>query len=172
VRYGTRPTEAVKGRVNGQLKGRLATAVLALVLAGCGDSATTGPSLTTFAAGFSKDRVEFRQLGGDLARALGGAHSRTDAQLATELAHLSKRARVQADRLKRLDPPPAYKDIVNKLTTGLTAVALDLRRISRASIRNDAQTASDATHALIAHSARVKAADVAISKALQHSTTN
>ena len=147
-------------------------AVLALVLAGCGDSTTTTSSLTTFAAGFSKDRVEFRRLGVDLAQALGGAHSRTDAQLATELAHLSKRARAQADKLRQLDPPAAYRDSVDKLTAGLGAVALDLGRISRASRRNDAQTASDATHALIVHSARVQAADVAISKALEHSTTN
>jgi hypothetical protein len=172
VRYGTSPTEAVKGQVRG-VKGRLATAaVLAIVLAGCGESGNMGASLSTFAAAFSKDRVQFRKLGVELAQDLGGAHSRTDAQLATEMAQLSKRAHVQAVKLKQLDPPAAYKNSVNKLTIGLSAVALDLRRISRASIRNDAQTASEATRALIAHSARVKAADVAISKALQHTDKN
>jgi hypothetical protein len=155
------------------VKARLATAaVMAIVLAGCGDSGNSGPSLSTFAAGFSKDRVQFRQLGVELAQALGGAHSRTDAQLATELARLSKRAHAQANKLKQLDPPADYKGKVDKLTNGLSAVALDLRRISRASVRNDAQTASEETQALITHSARVKAADVAISRALQTSSRN
>ena len=145
------------------MKARLAiAALLATAVAGCGSSGMSQSNLTTFAADFSKDRVQFRALGKELANALGGAQSRTDAQLATKLARLGKRAHAQAAKLAQLDPPAAYKAIVDKLTAGLSAVAVDLHRISRAAIRNDAQTASTATRRLIAESARVKAADVAI----------
>jgi hypothetical protein len=148
-----------------------AIAVLATAVVGCGSS-TSGGSLSVFAAGYSKDRVQFRQLGTALANALGGAQSRTDTELANELARLAKRARTQVAKLKQLDPPAKYRDHVNELTAGLSAVALDLQRISRAAVLNDAQTASEATQALIVQSARVKAADVAISDALQaHSTS-
>jgi hypothetical protein len=50
-------------------------------------------------------------------------------------------------------------------------VAADLHRISRAAIRNDAQTASTATRQLISESAHVKADDVAISHALRTQST-
>lgn len=160
MRHGTRSTHAVKARF-------AIAALLATAVAGCGASGMSQPNLTTFAADFSKDRVQFRALGKELANALGGAQSRTEAQLAAELALLGKRAHTQAAKLKQLDPPAAYKAIVDKLTAGLSAVAIDLHRISRAAIRNDAQTASTATRRLIAESARVKAADVAISDALR-----
>ena len=160
MRYDTTSTQAVKVRV-------AIAAVLAIAVAGCGSSGTSSSSATAFAADFSKDRTEFRQLGKELANALGGAQSRTNAQLATELGRLGNRAQAQAAKLKQLDPPTPYKAVLDKLTAGLSAVASDLHRISRAAIRNDSQTATAATRQLLAQSAQVKADDRAISDALR-----
>ncbi len=138
-------------------------ALVAVALAGCGSSA---PSLTVFKAGFKADKARFRKLGLDLESAIGGAKTKTDAQLAAELRPLSARARQQATQLAKLNPPAKYKHNVAEVRAGFDAISVDLKRIAVAATHNDAHTASAATRALIADATRVHTADVAISGAL------
>ena len=75
-----------------------AIAVLGIGLAGCGSSKTTSSSSTpAFKAAFVADRTQFRQLGNSLAKALTGAGSKTDDQLATQFQGLAVKAKDATD---------------------------------------------------------------------------
>lgn len=146
----------------------LATGLAAVAIAACGSSA---PSTSAFKTGFEADRSQFRQLGLALESAIGGARTKTDAELAAELRPLATRARAQATQLAHLKPPGRYKANVAKLVAGFNAISRDLKQIATAASANDAQAASSATRALVADATSVKAADLAITGALgvQHS---
>lgn len=139
---------------------------LALVLAGCGGSSNNAPSLSAFKTGFQSNKTSFRQLGIDLQKAITGAQSKTDAQLATELGALATRASSQAGSLAKLNPPAKYKTYLNSLAAGFRSVAADLRKIATAADKHDATTARAATVSLLSDAAKVKTADDAISKGL------
>ncbi|MGO9821728.1 MAG: hypothetical protein ACLPTJ_13895 [Solirubrobacteraceae bacterium] len=141
----------------------IVAALSALAITACGSSA---PSLTVFKSGFETDRAQFRKLGQDLEATVGGAKDKTDAQLAAELQPLAARAREQGAQLAKLKPPASYKSNLDKLVTGFDAVAVDLRRIAAAAIKNDAQAAGAATRSLVADATKVKTADLAIADSL------
>lgn len=138
--------------------------LLTIALAACGGA--SAPSGSAFRSGFKTDKAQFRRLGVDLQHAIGGAQAKTNAQLATEFDSLSTRARQQASKLAKLDPPAKYKHSLDELVAGFKAVAGDLSQIASAARANDVQGAKAATRSLVGHAAQVKAADVAISDAL------
>jgi len=123
--------------------------------------------LSTFKSGFSTDRTQFRKLGLDLQKAITTAQTKTDAQLATEIAALAVRAKQQAALLSQLSPPAKYQTDLQSLVTAFNAVAADLYKISVAATKNDGPAAKAATVTLIRDSVKVKAADVAITTGLK-----
>jgi hypothetical protein len=162
-------------------------ALVALVLAGCGSSnsssstssaagstsastsstSSAAPSAGTFKSGFSTDRVQFRTLGLDLRKEITTAQTKTDAQLATEIAALAVRAKQQAALLSQLSPPAKYQSALQRLVTAFNAVAVDLQKISVAATKNDGPAAKAATETLIRDSAKVKTTDDAITTGLK-----
>lgn len=142
----------------------LAALIVALAIGACGGS--SAPSLSAFKAGFTSEKAAFRKLGLDLQRAITGAKTKTDAQLATEIRALATSASQQASQLSHLNPPAKYKADLAKLVTGFRAVATDLQTIAAAAVKHDATTARTATERLLADAARVEAGDDAITKGL------
>jgi hypothetical protein len=138
--------------------------LLAISLAGCGGS--SGPSLSSFKSGFSKDKTEFKKLGSDLQTALTQAGSKTDVQLATELGELSTRAKQQAATLSKLNPPAKFKTELNTLVASLKSVGGDLGKIATAATKHDATTARTLTTTLVQDAAKVKSSDTALTKGL------
>jgi hypothetical protein len=143
----------------------IAIALLALGLApaGCGSSA---PSLKAFKSGFTTNKASFRLLGLDLQRAIGTAQTKTNAQLATELSALAKRADAQASALAKLNPPSRYQSDLRKLESAFRAVGADLSRMTTAATQRDAAGARAGTEALLQDAAKVKTSDDAISSGL------
>jgi hypothetical protein len=161
-------------------------ALVALALAGCGSSSnsssstssaaastsasttsSSAPSPSTFKSGFSTDRVQFRKLGLNLQKEITTAQSKTDAQLATEIAALAVRAKQQAALLSQLSPPAKYQSALQSLVTAFNAVAADLHKISVAATNDDGPAAKTATETLIHDSAKVKTADDVITTGLK-----
>jgi hypothetical protein len=161
-------------------------ALAALALAGCGSSSnssssassaagsssasttsSSAPSASTFKSGFSTDRVQFRKLGLVLQKEITTAQTKTDAQLATEIAALSVRAKQQAAQLSQLSPPAKYQSALQSLVTAFNAVAADLHKISVAATNNNGPAAKTATVTLIRDSAKVKTADDEITTGLK-----
>ena len=146
-------------------RARIAVAALiaAAVLAGCGGS---GPSLAAFKSAFKVNKVRFYQLSIDLQQAIGGAGAKSDAQLASELSALSARANNQASQLASLNPPARYKGELGKLVAGFRGIGTDLKQISVAAVKRNAQQASTATRELVVDATKVRAADDGLSSLL------
>jgi hypothetical protein len=141
--------------------------LLAISLAGCGgSSANSGPSLSAFKSGFAKDKTQLRQLGADLQGALTNARTKTDAQLATELAALSTRSTQQASQLAKLDPPPKFKTDLKTLSLSLGAVGSDLSQIAAAATKHDAKAARALTTTMVHHAGAVQLSEAALTKGL------
>ena len=143
-----------------------AVAACVLVVAGCGGSSSSQPSLSAFKTGFVAEKTAFRKLGLDLQQEITGAKSKTDAQLATEIGALATRASQQADGLAKLKPPAKFKTQLSNLVASFRSVSTDLRAIAAAAVKHDAATARAATTTLLADAAKVKSADDAITKGL------
>ncbi len=144
------------------------TLVAAAVLAGCG----SGPSLAAFKSAFKAEKARFHQLSLDLQQAIGTAGSKSNAQLASELTALSARADKQASRLARLNPPAKYKGELDKLAAGFRGIGTDLKQISVAAVKHNAQQASTATRELVVDAGKVRAADDGLSAMLRLSQQN
>jgi len=135
-------------------------------------TAAPGPaSVSGFKSAYAAEKVKFRQLGSDLAKAVEGARSKSNAQLATEFQALSVRAAQQAARLANLHPPAKYMNDLAQLTTSFAAVAADLTAIASAATNGDPPAAKAATEKLVQDAARVKAHDTALTKSLGLSQT-
>jgi hypothetical protein len=143
---------------------RLIPLVLVTVaVAGCGDSA---PSLGAFKSGFKSDKTSFRRLGLDLQRAIATAQTKTDTQVATEIAALGRRAEQEAGALSKLNPPGRFQSDLHRLELGFRALGVDLNQISAAATKHNANAARAGTAALLRDAARIKASDKAISSGL------
>ena len=137
-------------------------------IAGCGGRSSTASSasLSNFKSTFISDREQFRQLGRELGHAIVTARLHSNAQLATEFNAFAERANQQATRVANLNPPAKFQATVNQLRTDFKAVAADLKRIAAAARQGDAQAARAATRKLLHDASHVKAADIAVSDAL------
>ncbi len=142
----------------------LAVALLASSLAGCGGS--SAPSLSVFRTGFSTQKQSFHKLGVDLQQAIATAQTKSDAQLATEISALARRARQQASSLGRLNPPNRFKADLQMLEGGFSAISTDLTQIAGAATKHDRTAAQSATLALIRDAGTVRTGDTAISSGL------
>jgi hypothetical protein len=142
--------------------------VVGLALAGCGSgkSSSTTTSQVAFKAGFATSQKEFRKLGTDLAKDITGAGARTDAELAKEFNRLATRASQQADQLAALHAPAKYATRVSSLVAGFHGMKADLSKISTAATNHDASSAEAATRQLLTDAAKIKTADVSLSKDL------
>jgi hypothetical protein len=140
----------------------VAALLAAGVLAACGG----GPSLATFKSAFKADKARFHQLSLDLQQAIGTAGSKSNAQLASELSALSARADKQASELASLNPPAKYKAELDKLVAGFRGIATDLKQISGAAVKRNAQQATTATRQLVVDATKVRAADDGLSALL------
>ena len=151
-------------------RARIGVAVLvaAAVLTGCGG----GPSLAAFKTAFKADKARFHQFSLDLQQAIGTAGSKSNAQLASELGALSARADKQASQLASLNPPAKYKGELDKLVAGFRGIATDLKQISGAAVKRDAQQAGTATRQLVVDATKVRAADDGLSALLGLSLKN
>ena len=135
-------------------------------------TAAPGPaSVSSFKSAYAAEKVKFSLLGSDLAKAVEGARSKSNAQLATEFQALSVRAAQQAARLANLHPPAKYMNDLAQLTTSFAAVAADLTAIASAATNGDPPAAKAATEKLVQDAARVKAHDTALTKSLGLSQT-
>ena len=157
-----------RARVN---SGRLVCAaamVVGLTVAGCGSSksSSTSTSEVAFKAGFASSQKEFRRLGTDLAKDITGAGARTDAELAKEFDRLATRAGRQANQLAALPAPAKYAKRMTSLAAGFHGLKADLSKISTAATNHDASSAEAATRALLTDAAKIKTADVSLSKDL------
>ena len=142
-------------------------ATASLAAAGCGSgspSSSTGDA--GFRSGLATSQQDFRKLGTDLAHDITAAGSKTDAELAQEFGGLATRADQQASALAALQPPPRYRKRVAALVAGFHAVKTDLTDIATAATKHSASRAEAATRALLSDAAKIKAADVSLSKAL------
>jgi hypothetical protein len=148
----------------------MAATLLTIALAGCGGSSATkssgAPSLSSFKAGFTAAKAQFRQLGSDLGTAVEKAATKTDVQLAVQFDKLSAQAKAQAAALRKLDPPAKFKSELSHLSTSLDSVATDLGGIASAANAHDATKAKAATTTLITDAAKVKTADNALTAQL------
>jgi hypothetical protein len=129
-------------------------------------SATGATSVGAFRSGFVAEKTRFRKLGSDLEKAVEGAGSKSNAQIALEFQSLSTRAAQQAVQLAKLDPPAKYSKDLGQLTAAFAAVAADLSTIATAATNGAPQSARAATIKLVRDAARVKAYDVALTAAL------
>ncbi len=159
----------------------VAIVVLGIGLAGCGSSKTTSSSSTAattssstaaggtaaFKAAFVADRTQFRQLGNSLAKALTGAGSKTDDQLATQFQGLAVKAKAEATKLSQLSPPAQFKPTLDKLVTALNNVGDKLQKIATDATNHNATTAKTDTITLVQQAAAVKAADTTLSSGLK-----
>ena len=127
---------------------------------------TGAASVGAFRSAFVAEKARFRTLGSDLEKAVGGAASKSNAQIAVEFQSLSTRAAQQAVRLAKLDPPARYRKDLAQLTAAFAAVASDLSTIAGAATSGEPQTARSATIKLVRDAAQVKAHDNALTAAL------
>jgi hypothetical protein len=127
---------------------------------------TGATSVGAFRRAFVVEKTRFRTLGSDLQKAVEGADSKSNAQIAVEFQSLSTRAAQQAVRLAKLDPPAKYRKDLAQLTAAFAAVASDLGTITTAAIRGEPQTARAATVKLVHNAAQVKAHDNQLTAAL------
>lgn len=140
-----------------------------LAVAGCGSgksSSSTTTSQLAFKTALANSQRGLRSLITDIAKDIAGARSRDDAQLAKEFAALSTRAGRRASQLDGIKAPRKYAKTMAGLVSGVHAVKADLVKISTAAHSNDASTAQAAARALLTDAAKVKTADVSLSKAL------
>ena len=139
----------------------------AVAMAGCGSGkSSTSTSQVAFKTGFAGSQKDFRKLGTDIAKDITGAGARTDAQLSREFTALAARAKQQASQLSDLKVPAKYSQRVASLVAGFRGLEADLSKISTAATNHDASSAEAATRALLTHAAKIKTADVSLSKAL------
>jgi hypothetical protein len=129
-------------------------------------AATGAASVSGFKIAYAAEKVKFSQLGSDLGKAVEGAGSKSNAQLATEFHALSVRAAQQAARLANLRPPAKYANDLAQLTTSFAAVASDLTAIATAATNGAPTAAKSATEQLVRDAAKVKAHDTALTTAL------
>jgi hypothetical protein len=130
---------------------------------------TSNPGATSvgaFRTAFVSEKTRFRTLGSDLQKAVEGAASKSNAQIAVEFQSLSTRSAQQAVRLAKLDPPATYRKGLAQLTAAFAAVASDLSTIATAATSGEPQTARSATIKLVRHATQVKAHDNALTAAL------
>lgn len=158
----------------------LAAALCAAALfAGCGSStsssttnnSTSGGGGSTLSVGqfkqqFAAQKAQFRQVGKDLAVAIGQADHSTDAQIQAKFASLADRTASSATALRSLKAPAQYQGEVSQLASDFDAVSGDLRKISSSAGSHDAAGAKSATVSLIKHSAALKAVDTRLSSQL------
>jgi hypothetical protein len=144
----------------------LAATLLTVVLAGCGSSSSSTPSLSSFKQSFATEKTQFSKLGNDLGTSIQKAGAKTDVQLAAEFDQLASRAKAQAAALRKLDAPAKFKSELSQLSSGLDAVATDLGGIATAAKAHDAPKARTATTAMLADATKVKTADDALTKQL------
>jgi hypothetical protein len=156
-------------------------ALAAVGLAGCGSSTATTTSSTApasstttasttsvraFKRDFASEKAQFTELGTDLAKAVEGANSKSNAELAAEFQSLADRAAQQAASLAKLGSPEKYRAELAQLTAGFASVASDLTAIKTAAAKGDPQAAKTATTKLVADAAIVKTHDQALTAAL------
>lgn len=159
MRYGARV-------ISGRLLCALAMTT-AIAVAGCGSSkSSSSSSQVDFKAGFATSQKQFRKLGTDIAKDITGAGAKTDAELAKEFRALAARAEQQAGELTALEVPAKYTKRVASLVAGFHGIKADLSKISTAATDHDASSAEAATRALLTDAAKIKAADVSLSKDL------
>jgi hypothetical protein len=127
---------------------------------------TGAASVGAFRSAFVAEKTRFRTLGSDLQKTVGGAASKSNAQIAVEFQSLSTRAAQQAVRLAKLDPPAKYRKDLAQLTAAFAAVASDLSTIASAATNGEPQTARSATLKLVRDATQVKAHDNALTAAL------
>ncbi len=127
---------------------------------------TGAASVGAFRSAFVAEKARFRTLGSDLEKAVGGAASKSNAQIAVEFQSLSTRAAQQAVRLAKLDPPAKYRKDLAQLTAAFAAVASDLSTIAGAATSGEPQAARSATIKLVRDATQVKAHDNALTAAL------
>jgi hypothetical protein len=140
---------------------------VAVAVAGCGSGkSSSSASQVDFKAGFATSQKAFRKLGTDIAKDITGAGAKTDAVLAKEFDGLATRAEQQARQLAALKAPAKYTQRMTSLVAGFHAIKADLSKIATAATNHDASSAEAATRALLADAAKIKTADVSLSKAL------
>jgi hypothetical protein len=169
-RQQTRPLTGRSVRYRARvISGKLlcaAAIAAAIAVAGCGSGKSSSTSSADFKAGFATSQREFRKLGTDIAKDITGAAAKTDAQLATEFGGLATRAGQQASQLATLKAPAKYSTRVTKLVAGFRAIKGDLSKIATAAKQHDAKSAEGATRALLTDAAKIKTADISLSKDL------
>jgi hypothetical protein len=127
---------------------------------------TGATTVGAFRSAFVAEKTRFRTLGSDLQKAVEGAASKSNAQIAIEFRSLSTRAAQQAVRLATLDPPAKYRKDLAQLTAAFAAVAADLSTIATAATSGEPQTARSATIKLVRDATHVKAHDNALTATL------
>jgi hypothetical protein len=127
---------------------------------------TGATTVGAFRSAFVAEKTRFRTLGSDLQKAVEGAASKSNAQIAIEFRSLSTRATQQAVRLATLDPPAKYRKDLAQLTAAFAAVAADLSTIATAATSGEPQTARSATIKLVRDATHVKAHDNALTATL------
>ena len=138
-----------------------------IAVAGCGSGKSSSSiSRVDFKTGFAANHKEFSALATAIAKDLTGAGSKTDAQLATEFDGLASRADQQASQLADLTAPSKYAKRVGTLVIGFHALKADLSTISTAATKHNAQSAETATRTLLTDAAKIKTADISLSKDL------
>lgn len=142
------------------LGARAGLVVLALVICGaitaCGGGSS---SPSAFKHDFAADQPGFRRLITDSGHAIQHAGSKSDAQLASQFAALSRRAQAAGSELRRLTAPPQDARQLARLRDQFDAVTRDLRRMSATAAAHDTAGARAATNAFLQDAAELKAED-------------
>ena len=138
----------------------LALLALTLPFAACGES-----EKDKYIGDFRPLNDELLAVGGNLATALDGVESKSDAALAKQFGALATRLEDVRKQIAALDTPADLKDESKALTDKLGATTSDVEKIAEAARENDAQAAAAATVQLSSDAADVNKAQNKLARA-------
>ncbi len=138
----------------------LTLVLVALPAAACGES-----DKDKYIDDYKPLNDQLLDVGQDLSKAIQGADTQSDAQLAATFEGLAKELEGVRDDIADLDTPDDLKEESDALTKRIDSAVGDIEDISKAAQENDAQAAAAATVALGAAAVQVNRAQNALAKA-------
>jgi hypothetical protein len=139
---------------------------LALTVAACGSSGSSGPTESSLKTAFAANKVVLTALGNDVSAGVTHARGQTDLALASQFSALSTRATAEVAALKALKAPTKFNAPLTALEDAVSKAGDDLHSIAAAANAHDATSAKTATESLILDSRVAKSTDNALSAQL------
>ncbi|MGI8845103.1 MAG: hypothetical protein ACR2HC_02845 [Thermoleophilaceae bacterium] len=136
------------------------TALVALPLAGCGQS-----DKDKYVNDYKPLNDKLLTLGDDLGKAVSGAGSESNSQLATRFTKLGTRFKTLRSDISGLETPGDLKDESKGLTSALGSTQKDVEAIAAAAKGSDPSAARSASMKLVADAQKVNTTQNTLAKA-------